>query len=859
MSTMDLSRQINSRQPPLGSTAGTRAHREIKALGIGGKLLGVVLALAAVALLAAGLGVSGMRSYHDQVAAMTRASSRALLGEQMDKLVTAVVMESRGIYMSADLTEAEKFAPTLLKSLATLQQKTMDWVALAPAAEREQFADAAGKVDDFVRFRKELVRLAREVNLHEARAFGDNDANRKNRSQLNKSLTGLVEKSSARIAELSRDLDDFYWDRLLQLIGFCLAGVVAGIVLAIFVIRRSVVSPLAGIVSAVSSVAEGNLETEVPGLSRGDEIGTLASSLSNFKEKLLSQRKQDSEISQLRAANEKESAKTLLEMCETLEADVESTVAEVLQHSQEAVKIGERAVADGRAIASEALAVAAAAEQASQNVTSISAATEELSATGREIARRAVQSADASQKAVAEVEQAGTTISALSASAEQIGVVVSLISEVAAQTNLLALNATIEAARAGEAGRGFAVVATEVKALARKTSDAATDISGRIKQICNATGQSVEALTKIGAAVREINEVSAGMAAAAEEQEATLQEVARSLSEASSGVNSVASSVADISARAAQVEGQSRAVSTVVTNTDTRVSNLRANLIVSLRSSAAGDRRSAQHRIPVKLPGTLKCAGRVLQGTILDISSGGLLFRVDVSDKAVAEGATVAVEIEKIGIIACRVIAKSTAEMHLQFETMPDEVRQRLAAFIRSVDEADKKFISAAKHASTQIAQIFEEAITKGNISNDALFDTNYRAVPSSNPVQHLTQSVEFCDLVLPPIQEPIMELDSRVVFCAAVDRNGYLPTHNRIFSQRQRPDDRVWNMANCRNRRIFNDRAGLSAARTSREYLLQTYDREMGNGVVVTLKEIDVPIQVHGRHWGAVRLAFRA
>ena len=103
------------------------------------------------------------------------------------------------------------------------------------------------------------------------------------------------------------------------------------------------------------------------------------------------------------------------------------------------------------------------------------------------------------------------------------------------------------------------------------------------------------------------------------------------------------------------------------------------------------------------------------------------------------------------------------------------------------------------------------------------------------------------------------MELDSRVVFCAAVDRNGYLPTHNRIFSQRQRPDDRVWNMANCRNRRIFNDRAGLSAARTSREYLLQTYDREMGNGVVVTLKEIDVPIQVHGRHWGAVRLAFRA
>jgi methyl-accepting chemotaxis protein len=169
------------------------------------------------------------------------------------------------------------------------------------------------------------------------------------------------------------------------------------------------------------------------------------------------------------------------------------------------------------------------------------------------------------------------------------------------------------------------------------------------------------------------------------------------------------------------------------------------------------------------------------------------------------------------------------------------------------------ELISAAKNASAQITQIFEAAVTKGNISKDALFDANYRTVPNTNPVQHLTNFVELCDRALPAIQEPMLGLDSRVVFCAAVDRNGYLPTHNRKFSQQQRPDDPAWNTANSRNRRIFNDRAGLSAARTSREYLLQTYDREMGDGVVVTLKEIDVPIQVHGRHWGAVRLAFRA
>ena len=70
------------------------------------------------------------------------------------------------------------------------------------------------------------------------------------------------------------------------------------------------------------------------------------------------------------------------------------------------------------------------------------------------------------------------------------------------------------------------------------------------------------------------------------------------------------------------------------------------------------------------------------------------------------------------------------------------------------------------------------------------------------------------------------------MIFCAAVDRNGYLPVHNRIYSQPQQPGDVAWNTAHCRNRRIFDDRAGLSAARNVRPYLIQNYPRDMGNGV---------------------------
>lgn len=99
---------------------------------------------------------------------------------------------------------------------------------------------------------------------------------------------------------------------------------------------------------------------------------------------------------------------------------------------------------------------------------------------------------------------------------------------------------------------------------------------------------------------------------------------------------------------------------------------------------------------------------------------------------------------------------------------------------------------------------------------------------------------------------------DERVAFCAAVDENGYLPTHNRKFSHPQRPGDPTWNTANCRNRRIFNDRVGLAAGRNTEPFLLQTYRRDMGGGQFVLMKDISAPIIVNGRHWGGLRLAIR-
>jgi methyl-accepting chemotaxis protein len=120
-----------------------------------------------------------------------------------------------------------------------------------------------------------------------------------------------------------------------------------------------------------------------------------------------------------------------------------------------------------------------------------------------------------------------------------------------------------------------------------------------------------------------------------------------------------------------------------------------------------------------------------------------------------------------------------------------------------------------------------------------------------------MTRFVALTDAKLPPIQEELLSADPRITFCAAVDRNGYLPTHNLIYSRPQGPDP-VWNAANCRNRRIFNDRTGLSAGRNQRQFLLQTYRRDMGGGTFVLMKDVSAPISVNGRHWGGFRIGFK-
>ncbi|WP_299686874.1 methyl-accepting chemotaxis protein [uncultured Tateyamaria sp.] len=168
----------------------------------------------------------------------------------------------------------------------------------------------------------------------------------------------------------------------------------------------------------------------------------------------------------------------------------------------------------------------------------------------------------------------------------------------------------------------------------------------------------------------------------------------------------------------------------------------------------------------------------------------------------------------------------------------------------------DARFIEHVQRVAAQISDTLEQALSNGRLSEARLFDRTYEPVPGTTPQQVRTGYVDLFDQLLPPIQEPVLAFDPKVVFCAAVDVNGYLPTHNRKFSQPQ-TDDAVWNTAHCRNRRIFDDRVGLKAGRSTAPFLLQVYRRDMGGGDFKMMKDLSCPIRVNGKHWGGLRLAY--
>ncbi|MBR0792334.1 methyl-accepting chemotaxis protein [Bradyrhizobium manausense] len=463
--------------------------------------------------------------------------------------------------------------------------------------------------------------------------------------------------------------------------------------------------------------------------------------------------------------------------------------------------------------------------------------------------REAGKLADAASAAAQEARE---NVDRLRESSAAIGNVVNLIAQIARQTTLLALNSTIEAARAGAAGKGFAVVATEVKALAVQTQGATEEISRKIDALQRDAAGSADAVHRISQAIEAIRPVFDTVNGAVAEQNATTNEVSGNASSASQFIISVGESAAEIDAatKAAETHGENVASAGKAVTTFAR--KLKSRCAVLLKQSEHDDRRKTE-RLPCHLK--LESARGVLP--VYDIAMDGVLIGGAEANR-LAPQAIIDGTLEGVGACRLRVIEQSTAGARTQFVSPAAELREKIEDKLWSIHEENTEFVTRAMEAGNALTRIFEQAVARGEVKMDHLFDTDYAEIAGSNPQQYRTKYLDWADRALPPFQEAFLAKEPRMAFCAMVDRNGFLPVHNKVYSHAQRPGDTAWNTANSRNRRIFNDPAGLAAAHNLRSYLIQSYARDMGNGNTVMMREIDVPIRVQGRHWGGFRTAYK-
>jgi methyl-accepting chemotaxis protein len=277
---------------------------------------------------------------------------------------------------------------------------------------------------------------------------------------------------------------------------------------------------------------------------------------------------------------------------------------------------------------------------------------------------------------------------------------------------------------------------------------------------------------------------------------------------------------------------------------------------VLLRQDEREDQRRRE-RLPCNLKIEVVSARGPVDAAVYEISMEGILISGPDAER-LPFNETLNATLESVGACRIRLTERANAGALARFEAPDANLRESIEDRLWSIHDENTEFVTRAMEAGTALTKIFEDAVASGAIPIEDMFDEDYVEIADTNPVQHRTRILGWADRALPPFQESFLAKDARMVFCAMIDRNGYLPVHNKIYSHPQRPGDVTWNTANSRNRRIFNDPAGLAAGRNLRSYLIQSYARDMGNGKTIMMREIDVPIRVQGRHWGGFRTAYK-
>jgi methyl-accepting chemotaxis protein len=317
-------------------------------------------------------------------------------------------------------------------------------------------------------------------------------------------------------------------------------------VISVFVSRR-ISAPITKMVGVMKQIAEDKTDVEIPSLEKQDEIGDMAKTLQVFKENAIENKRleESRKVAEVRAEEDKK--KAMFDLASRFEERVQGMIQSVAAAATELSQTAESMESNVKDVDSKSKDASLSSGRTSQNVATVASASEEMSASVKEISSQVIKSTQVVNDAVRKADAAELSAKSLETASNDIGNVVKLIRDIAEQINLLALNATIESARAGEAGKGFAVVASEVKNLSNQATKATEDISTQIESVQAISAEVFGALNAIKSAVDKVNEYSGGISAAVEEQSATTAEIARNMVVASKGTQEVSDNIKDIS------------------------------------------------------------------------------------------------------------------------------------------------------------------------------------------------------------------------------------------------------------------------------------------------------------------------